>query len=126
MWADILPGTLVFAHLSHPERGLINLVDGHERLHVVKQEHIVEDGGEKGQRAVQHSSREDTLPVAPDAPSHSSQSLCFVQSSHGLADHGSPPHCGLKNTEQFEKVIFSPADKVLLEVTAASHGYISE
>lgn len=75
----------MFTHLSHPEWGLINLVDGHECLHIVKQEHIVEDGGKKGQRAIQHSSREDTLPVAPDAPSHSSQSLCFVLSLHQAA-----------------------------------------
>ncbi len=69
-WHSYRPRSLV-THLSHPERDFINLVDGHKCLHVVKEEHIVEDGGKQGQRAIEHSGREDALPAAPDAPAHS-------------------------------------------------------
>lgn len=71
-------GSLV-THLSHPEGDFINLVDGHKCLHIVKEEHIVEDGGKQGQRAVEHCSREDALPVAQDAPAHSSFSIALLR-----------------------------------------------
>ena len=66
-------------HLSHPEGDFIDLVDGHKCLHVVKQENIVEDGREQGQRAVEHCSGEDALPVARDAPAHSSFSITLLR-----------------------------------------------
>lgn len=41
----------------------------------------MEDGGKQGQRAVEHRSREDALPVAPDAPAHSSFSITLLRLS---------------------------------------------
>lgn len=51
-------------YLPHPEWHFVNLVDGHERLHVIKQKNIVEDGCKQGQRAIKHCSREGVLPKA--------------------------------------------------------------
>lgn len=66
-------------HLSHPEGDFIDLVDGHKCLHIVKEEHIVEDGGKQGQRAVEHCSGEDALPEGQDAPAHSSVSVTLLR-----------------------------------------------
>lgn len=77
--AKCLHDKCCLTHLSHPEGYLINLVDGHKCLHVVKQEDIVEDGGEESQRAIEHCSRNDALPEAPDAPAHSSFSVSLLR-----------------------------------------------
>lgn len=66
-------------HLSHPEGDFINLIDGHKCLHIVKEEHIVKDGGKQGQRAIEHCSGEDALPEGQDAPAHSSFSITLLR-----------------------------------------------
>lgn len=71
--------SFLVTHLSHPEGDFINLVDRHECLHIVEEEHIVEDGRKQGQRAVEQRSGEDTLPAAPDAPAHSSLSSTLLR-----------------------------------------------
>lgn len=69
----------LLTHLSHPKGDFINLVDGHKRLHIVKQENIVKNGGKEGQRAVEHRGRDDALPAAPDTPAHSSFSISALR-----------------------------------------------
>lgn len=87
-------------HLSHPEGDFIDLVDGHEGLHVVQQEDVVEDGRKQGQRAVQQRRGEDTMPAAPDAPVHFfplKTAFCSeLRSSLGPDDSQLPPHDTLK------------------------------
>lgn len=96
----------LLTHLSNPKGDFINLVNWHKCLHIVKQENIVENGRKQGQRAVEHCSRDDALPAAPDTPAHSSFSITLLrlflcaklQPSHGLAHWGSPPHHSLQKT----------------------------
>lgn len=57
-------------YLSHPEGDLINLVDGHEGLHIVEQEDVVEDRGEEGQGAVKDGGGGDGSPHTAAAHTH--------------------------------------------------------
>lgn len=69
----------LLTHLSHPEGDFINLVDGHKRLHIIKEKDIVEDGGKQGQWAIKHCSGEDAIAAEPGAPAHSSVSGSLLQ-----------------------------------------------